>query len=202
MQPTRATIVPVTLDRVRRAALIACAVLVGAATAPVPAAADGPGYGGKANALTVRWRSANRAAGLRVYACGFRGGSPVRVRVGSQAERTVAADPSGAVDVLVGRSATSLTKVTSTALIATTATAGSVSPGTSVLVAGHTPGGELRTLVGSVPPQSAGIGAAGLVPYAGAVVVAGVAAVWYRRRFGAATAAQMQRYRHNARHSA
>lgn len=180
----------------RHPALLLAAAVLGAAVAPSPAQADGPGYGGNADALTVRWQSAAEPAGLTVNALGFRGGAPVRVRVGSADERTVTADPTGAVHLVVPRDAGPPTTV------AASTGAPAVGPGTSVLVAGYTPAGELRTLVGAVPPVATGTGAAQLVPAAVALVALGAFTLWARRRFAGVAAAELRRYRRPARHRA
>ncbi|KUL27698.1 hypothetical protein [Actinoplanes awajinensis] len=170
----------------RRAGLTLAAAVLGVGLAPMPARADGPGYGGDADALTVAWRSAGSGRGLVVSAVGFRSGSAVRVRVGSEAERSVTADPAGAVDMLLTSASTAVTAA--------------AAAGTSVLLTGHTPAGDLRTLIGAVPPGAAGIGVADLVPWAGALALSGIAGLWLRRRFAPAAGGQLRRYRHPGRH--
>ncbi|MFI1991590.1 hypothetical protein [Actinoplanes sp. NPDC020271] len=176
------------LTSARRAGLLLAGALLGAGLTPVAALADGPGYGGTANALTVAWNPGSEQRGVAVYAVGFRSGSPVGVRVGGEAERNVTADPSGAIDMVL--------------TAATAATATAVAGGTVVLVSGHTPAGELRTLVGVVPPEAAGIGVAQLVPWTAAMTGLGSAVLWFRRRCARAAAWQLRRYRHLARHRA
>jgi hypothetical protein len=172
-----------------KAGLSMAAVVLGAGLAPMPAGADGPGYGGNADALTVLWQLDAQRRGLAVYAVGFRGGSAVRVRVGSATERTVTADPYGAVDLLFASPATG------TSVIA-------AATGASVLVTGHTPAGELRTLIGAVPPEMTGRGAVEIIPWVAALAGSVVAGFWLRRRYGSVFLGNVRRYRHPARHRA
>src|SRR6185369_2681711 len=59
------------------------AALLGPWLVPAAAVAEGPGYGGTADAVTVQWQAdTGDGEGLAVYAFGFRGGSPVALRVG------------------------------------------------------------------------------------------------------------------------
>lgn len=174
-------------SRLRKAGVLLAAVLAGAGVAPVPAGADGPGYGGNADALTVLWQADAQQRGLAVYAVGFRGGSPVQIRVGAEQERTVTADAAGAVDLLLASAVTS-----TSAIVAAT--------GASVLVTGHTPAGELRTLIGAVPPQVSATGAAEIIPWLAALAGSLVAGLMLRRRYGSAFSGELRRYRHPARH--
>ncbi|GIE75453.1 hypothetical protein Aph02nite_14030 [Actinoplanes philippinensis] len=222
-------------SRLVKAGLAAAAVVLGAGVAPLPANADGPGYGGNADALTVIWEVNAQRRGLAVYAVGFRGGSSVRVRIGSDAERTVIADQYGAVDLLfIATIATSTSKVkgtwklaaVTTPLTGTPAPSGSASTpsggpsapagastdggvaavsaatGASVLVSGHTPAGELRTLIGAVPPEMTDRGAAELIPWVVALAGSLMAGLWLRRRYAFAVSGNVRRYRHPGRHRA
>ena len=174
--------------RYRRSGQILLAGLaLGAVLAPGAALADGPGYGGTADTLTVQWQAEKASTdGLAVYAVGFRGGSPVQLRVGADAEQTIAADQSGALRVLV---------VNTTAATTTRAEAEDVTvlkvdqtdttrfaAGTSVFALGETPAGDVRRLIGSVPPPAAGRGIQDLAPWAGALALLTATAVWSRRR--------------------
>ncbi|MEV4706331.1 hypothetical protein [Actinoplanes sp. NPDC049316] len=187
----------------RSGPLLLAAALLGAVVSPGAALADGPGYGGTADALTVQWQQpAAGTDGLAVYALGFRGGSPVNLRVGAGAERTVAADASGALRVLVVAAVTPMPAPTAdtTVLPVGAASGGGLSTGTSVLAVGKTPAGDLRTLVGSVPPVTTGRGVQDLAPWGGAAAAMAGAVLWLRRRNAAAAAGLVQRYRHPARH--
>ncbi|UQU62405.1 hypothetical protein COUCH_25640 [Couchioplanes caeruleus] len=190
----------------RSGPLLLAAALLGAVVSPGVALADGPGYGGTADALTVQWQQPADAGGdgLAVYAVGFRGGSPVNLRVGAAAERSVIADASGALRVLVVAGATPAPAPTvdTTVLPVGAGSAARLSTGTSVLAVGKTPTGALRTLVGSVPPPTTGRGVQDLAPWAGAAAAVAGAALWLRRRNAAAAAGVVQRYRHPARHRA
>ena len=141
------------------AAFVLAGAVLGAVLAPGTALADGPGYGGTADALTVEWQAQRDSKELAVYAVGFKGGSPVRLRVGSGAEESIAADTAGALKMLVAQ----------------VGAAGRLTPGTSVVAVGKTPAGALRTLVGSVPPPAAGTGLSDVAPWAAAVALAGAA---------------------------
>ncbi|WP_199512051.1 hypothetical protein [Nucisporomicrobium flavum] len=192
----------------RSGPLLLAAALLGAVVSPGVALADGPGYGGTADALTVQWKQPAGADtdgdGLAVYAVGFRGGSPVNLRVGAAAERSVIADASGALRVLVVAGATPAPAPTvdTTVLPVGAGSAARLSTGTSVLAVGKTPTGALRTLVGSVPPPTTGRGVQDLAPWAGAVAALAGAVLWLRRRNAVAAAGLAQRYRHPARHRA
>jgi hypothetical protein len=154
------------------AAVGALAVLL----APGVAAAEGAGYGGNADALTVRWQdqSGNRTAdgaSLAVYAVGFRAGSAVAVRVGSAAERTVTTDASGAVRILLVSSvaaahAPAAAPEGTVVLPLDTSSVDRLSAGTSVQAVGRTPSNSTRALVGAVPPPPAGNGPQDLVLWA------------------------------------
>ncbi|MEU7907607.1 hypothetical protein [Actinoplanes sp. NPDC049118] len=166
--------------------LLLAASVFGVLTAPGVALADGPGYGGTADALTVQWQP--RAAddeGLAVYALGFKGGSPVSLRVGAAAERTVVADAAGALRVLVVNAASAPAPASTpdtTVLPVTDGSTSRLSSGTSVLAVGKTPAGMTRTLVGSVPPAEAGRGIQDVAMWGGAAAVLGAAVLWSRRR--------------------
>lgn len=179
--------------------MLLATVAFGALFAPAPARADGPGYGGDADSLTVRWQPASGAAGegLAVYAVGFRGGSAVKLRVGAAGEQAVKADPSGALRILVVKAAGITARASELPVLE--AAAGRLSAGTSVLAVGETPAGDRRTLVGAVPPPAAGAGPADVVPWAGSLAVVGGAVLWFRRRTPGVEML-LRRYRHPARH--
>jgi len=187
----------------RRSALLLAAAALGAVGSGGAALADGPGYGGTADTLTVQWQAQAGASaeGLAVYALGFRGGSPVSLRVGSAATTTVTADLSGAVRVLVvgGSAATSTPAAAdATVLPVEYIASGRFASGMVVSAVGRTPAGVIRNLVGAIPPAEAGRGAQDLVGWGAAVALLAGAAGWIRRRgVGRDT---MKRYRHSARH--
>ncbi|GID93823.1 hypothetical protein ACFQFC_07280 [Amorphoplanes digitatis] len=178
--------------------LLAAAAL-GAFTGPGAALADGPGYGGTADALTVQWRPHAAAGdGLAVYALGFKGGSPVNLRVGAAAERTVVADAAGALRVLVVSAAATPAPAPTpdtTVLPVTDGSTDRLSSGTSVLAVGTTPAGAMRTLVGSVPPEQAGRGIQDLAWWAAAAAALGAVAFRYRRRGLATVTGVVERLR-------
>ncbi|MFI5935885.1 hypothetical protein [Actinoplanes sp. NPDC051494] len=176
----------------RSGQLLLVGAALGAILAPGAALADGPGYGGTADTLTVQWQAESKKSdGLAVYAVGFRGGSPVQLRVGADAERTIAADQSGALRVLVvNTEATAPTAAEDTTVLKVDQTSTNrFSAGTSVLALGETPAGDIRRLIGSVPPPEAGRGVQDLAPWAGAVAALAAAAVWARRQGFSLTAA-------------
>jgi hypothetical protein len=184
------------------------AAVLGAVVSPGAALADGPGYGGTADTLTVQWQppEGTSAEGLAVYALGFRGGSPVSLRVGSAPTTTVTADLSGAVRVLVvGGQVASPTPATpapadATVLPVEHVATGRFAAGTVVSAIGETPAGVIRSLVGAIPPAEAGTGVQDVAPWAIALAALAGGAGWLRRRgVGRDT---IQRYRHPARHRA
>ncbi|MFI5495087.1 hypothetical protein [Actinoplanes sp. NPDC051859] len=169
------------------AQLVLAAAVLGAFLAPSAALADGPGYGGTADALTVQWQPPAGATGdgLAVYAVGFKAGSAVNIRVGSDPERPVVADPAGALRVLVlvaSATPTPASTPDTTVLTAAAGAVGRLASGTSVLAVGETPTGVLRTLVGSVPPPDSGRGLQDIAPWAGAAALLSSLVVWTRRR--------------------
>ena len=132
--------------------------VLAAALAVFPAAqanAEGAGYGGNADKLTVQWQSQS----LDIFGVGFRAGSTVSVRVGSAAERVVTAEPDGSLRL-------GLTTLEQQA-------ADHRSAGTSALALGTSPAGTVVTLVGAIPPAAEGRGAQDLTFWA----LAGAAAV-------------------------
>ncbi|WP_158647409.1 hypothetical protein [Actinoplanes sp. ATCC 53533] len=159
----------------RSAPLLLTAAVLAAVGYPGAALADGPGYGGTADTLTVQWQQPEGASaeGLAVYALGFRGGSPVSLRVGSAPTTTVNADLSGAVRVLVVGQSPAPATPASTAPLATPAStdaavlpveyisSGRFASGMVVSAVGRTPAGVIRNLVGAIPPAEAGRGRAG-----------------------------------------
>ncbi|BFU44715.1 hypothetical protein [Krasilnikovia sp. MM14-A1004] len=194
------------LTRFRRSAplLMAAGTLVAVLT-PGVALADGPGYGGTADALTVQWQGAQSRDGLAVYAVGFRAGSSVAVRVGSSPDRKVATDAFGGLRVLmVAAGATAPAEpATGTAVVAVdTPSGGKLSSGTVVQAIGQTPAGSVRTLVGAVPPPAAAGGAHTLIPWAGfAAVLVGIGVLMRRLRPArAATAGDVRGHRYAPRH--
>jgi hypothetical protein len=171
---------------------------------PAGARTDGPGYGGTADAVTVQWRAdAGRDEGLAVYAFGFRGGSPVALRVGAAADRTIYADAAGRLRVLVVDQADRASAEPApglTVLAVDTGAVGQLSPGVSVQATGRDPAGAVRTLVGAVPPPPAGYGVQDVVPWVAALAVL-VGIGWSarraaRRRLGPT----LRRYQRPARH--
>lgn len=140
-------------------------------------AAEGPGYGGNADELTVTWEESPdvQAAGeglgisgggpeLAVFGLGFRGKSEVSVSVGETGTLETRVDQTGTLEAVVPSVRASNTP----------------EPGTSVIVIGRAPSGAIRTLVGAVPPLPSGTSPADLVPFAvlsGLVVVLVVGAV-------------------------
>ncbi len=114
--------------------------------------------------LTVAWTDGNTR--LRVIGVGFRGRSPVRVRIGSEPWREVRADTNGTVVVDVP-----LDQVA----------AGQ--PGTSIILTGRVSSGAARTLLSAVPPVASADGPIERLPWAiGGTVAAAVLLTLYRIR--------------------
>ena len=156
-------------------ALCGLLVILGALFAPAPAVADGPGYGETADEVTVQWvAEAGDTAGLALYAVGFGAGSPVVLRVGAAADRTVHADQTGALRVLMVNAADAgdARPATGTAVVPVDAdTAGKLSTGFSVAAIGRDPAGGIRTLVGTIPPPATGNGVQDVAPWVVLAVV-------------------------------
>lgn len=181
--------------------------MLGVLLAPAAAMAEGPGYGGTADAVSVQWQAgADRAEGLAVYAVGFRSASSVTLRVGAAADRTVYADAAGALQVLVVRGADLAGADSSpgmTVLSVDMGTAGRLSPGMSVQLVGPNPAGGTRTLVGAVPPPPAGNGVQDAAPWVALAVVTAVlmgSGLLTRLPGAARLAPTVRRYQHPARH--
>jgi hypothetical protein len=165
---------------VRRAAAACATALL--ALWPAVAHADGPGYGGTADRLSVHWAgpSGPTAAGARgeggsgsgslvVSGLGFRGLSTVSIQVGDRGAARTRSDEVGEVRIQVP-----------TAHLAT-------APGTSVIAIGRAPSGTTRTLIGAVPPRGHGPSPTDLVVgLAGGLAMLLIAARggagWLRRR--------------------
>ncbi|GAA3338445.1 hypothetical protein GCM10020358_18530 [Amorphoplanes nipponensis] len=185
--------------------MLLTAATLGALGAEGAALADGPGYGGTADALTVQWQPPEdtRSEGLAVYAVGFRGGSTVSLRVGSADTRAVTADPSGAVRVLVvDRNAVAPAPAgADTVLLPIEHVAGGqFAAGMTVSAVGETPAGVIRNLVGAIPPPEAGPGVQDVLRWGVALALAAGGVGWVRRRGPGGNL--IQRYRHPARHRA
>jgi MYXO-CTERM domain-containing protein len=182
--------------------LLLAASTLGALAGPGAALAEGPGYGGNADTLTVQWQRPTSGEGLGVYALGFKGGSPVSLRVGAAAEQSIVADAAGALRVLVVSAASTPAPAPTpdtTVLPVTGGAAGGLASGMSVLAVGTTPAGAMRTLVGSVPPAEAGWGIQDVAPWGAAAAVLGGAVFWSRRRgLPTMTAALQRRLRRSA----
>lgn len=168
--------------------------------------AEGPGYGGTADAVSVQWQdSADRADALAVHAVGFRGASPVALRVGAAADQTVYADSAGALRILVVSAAGPVDAERAagmTVLPVDISAAGRIAPGMSVQLIGRNPAGGIRTLVGAVPPPAAGNGVQDVVPWAALAVIAAVlmGSGWVSRPVPDGLRPTLRRYQHPARH--
>jgi len=139
--------------------LCGAVALAGVLLTPAAAAAEGPGYGGTADAMTVQWQTEpSSTEGLTVDAAGFRADSPVVLRVGSAADQTAVADAIGTLHLLVvsAADAVRVRPAAGLTVVQLAAATGRFSTGLSVQAVGHDPAGGIRTLVGSVPPRAAG----------------------------------------------
>lgn len=118
---------------------------------PAVAQADGPGYGGSADRLSVSWAAGSGGSAalpgggggsgadlLVVTGLGFRGLSAVSLQVGNRGAAVHRSSDVGSVRIEVPSSEVP------------------TAPGTSVIAIGRAPSGTTRTLVGAVPPRSHG----------------------------------------------
>jgi hypothetical protein len=150
--------------------LLAAAVTLVLLASPGVAAAEGPGYGGKADKLVLKRKDKQQGKGsdsageLAVFGVGFRGGSKITLRIGSGEDKAAVADESGALRVLVN---------------------GSAHAGTTIVAVGQTPSGSAWTLVGSVPSEEAASGpqdfTSWIIAGLGALALAGGFAARLRR---------------------
>lgn len=143
MHPQRPPVIASLRSSTRRRsspALLAVVVALVVLATPGVAAAEGPGYDGRADRLVLKWRenaadrAQERARGLEVFGRGFRGGSEVTLRVGAGVERTAVADATGTVSLVVDEHA---------------------HPGATIVAVGQAPSGTAWTLLGSVPSEGA-----------------------------------------------
>lgn len=206
LQPERGTLNTMSVRRPYRSTpVLLAAVAFGAVVCPGVALADGPGYGGTADALTVQWQppQGTGADGLAVYALGFRGGSPVILRVGSAAATTVTADLSGAMRVVVvdeSAAPPAAAGADAAVLPVEQVASGRFAAGTTVSAIGETPAGVIRNLIGAIPPPEAGTGVQDVARWGAVAALLAGGVGWIRRR--GAGAAMLTRYVHPARHRA
>lgn len=140
-----------------------------------PAAAEGPGYGGTADTLSLAWVNSPAQAmtapsagdRLRVEGIGFRANSAVSVRIGAAEATSADADGIGTVVLTIA--------------------VGQVDgdPGTVAVAVGRTPAGSVHTLLGAVPPRSSGFPVQTVITWlaVGGLLVIGLTA-WRGRRRG------------------
>jgi hypothetical protein len=199
--------------RARRRPLPALLVVAFVGLLPVglasPAQAEGPGYGGGAEALTVSWQDqgSGDAPKEQPKALGGVGGGRGVVTVGGRAPDatvtgsglTLVVDGVGyrgrsEVEVRVGSAAPFTARVdqTGTLDVGVPATsAESTTTGTSVVATGRSPSGTSMTLVGAIPPRPAGVGPVDLVPWVSAALALGAAGVWLVGRLRPASASEI-----------
>ncbi|MBT8226326.1 MAG: hypothetical protein HKP61_11335 [Dactylosporangium sp.] len=123
---------------VRRVRLAVLSGMLAALLTPSAAVAEGPGYGGNAHQLGVRWKSKKSKKRIVIAGVGFRAHSRVLLRMGDADERRAVADETGTVRAVVD----------------TGEQRARLASGSSVLAVGQTPGGTTLTLVGFVPSES------------------------------------------------
>jgi hypothetical protein len=151
-------------------ALLAVVAALAVLLSPGTAAAEGPGYGGGADELKVKWNKGKNRT-IVIHGVGFGAGSVILVRLGSGDERSVVADPNGVLRLVVD--------------------AAVFASGVSILAAGRSPSGTALTLVGSVPREPDEGGLTDVLEWlvVGVAALAGVGGVAGRRRRPAAVAA-------------
>ena len=170
------------LSVVAAGCVVAASGLLGASAAY----ADGPGYGGNAGELTVKWTETAEAIpaappdvpgegetgpdpnkiglqdasqALTILGMGFRASTEVRIQVGDIANVQRKTDQTGTL-----------------ALDVPASEVGPDAPGASVLATGLSPSGTTRTLVGSVPPKPSGVGPQNIIPWVAGVFAVGALA--------------------------
>lgn len=168
--------------------------------------AEGPGYGGTADQLSVTWVETQPLAMAAEYMGdppgvpppGSSGGDP---NVIDSSAAGPALDVSGVgfrsqsnVSVRVGGGPTEerRTDVSGSLRMKVPADISSqLQPGASVLAIGPSPSGTRRTLVGSIPPRPSGVGPADILPWLGLLVFsgAGVFVIVKRRKASAQSTA-------------
>lgn len=183
----------------RAAGALVIGVAVGAMAAPAHAAAEGPGYGGKADKLDVSWSQNSEV----VTAAGpDKPGAPVPDSLDGPA----AVDPNmlstgspgpeltvfgvgfrgnSDVNLRVGGGKEFEVRVDSAGTLQIDVPredSTQAQPGTSVLALGRGPAGATRTLVGAVPPLPSGTSPAQFVPWVAGIAAAVAGGVWLRRR--------------------
>lgn len=191
------------MRRFMSVAAASCIVVTSGLVGASAARADGPGYGGNAGDLTVKWTETSEAISaappdvpgqgetgpdpnkiglqdanqaLTILGMGFRASTAVRIQVGDIANVERKSDQTGTL-----------------ALDVPAAEVGPNAPGASVLATGLSPSGTTRTLVGSVPPKPSGVGPQNIIPWIAGVFAVGALAYagqGARKRRAEARAAQ------------
>ena len=174
-------------------------VAVGAAFAAASLAhAEGPGYGGSADRLSVTWGPASTAptaplpgsaATTQTTTGGGRGTSVVMPAsdLSSPGLQVTGVGFRGlsSVSVRIGDAATFSARADDTGTLAVSivpASADATSVGTSVVAIGRAPSGTSKTLIGSVPPQPTSSGPIDAVPWITVVVLVGLTGSSVARR--------------------
>ena len=176
----------VSMRRFLSVAAASCIVVTSGLVGAGAAHAEGPGYGGNAGDLTVKWTETSEAISaappdvpgqgetgpdpnkiglqdanqaLTILGMGFRASTAVRIQVGDIANVERKSDQTGTL-----------------ALDVPAAEVGPDAPGASVLATGLSPSGTTRTLVGSVPPKPSGVGPQNIIPWIAGVFAVGALA--------------------------
>jgi len=160
----------------------------------VPAQAEGPGYGGTAGGLDIRWEAPGSSPGaIPAVLTTSRGGARAfAARIGAAEQPRIQQD---VLDLTVrglgfrAKSAVTVRLGGNSSLVVRADTAGSLAvsidgsqlggtdPGVSIMALGRNPAGTQVVLLGSVPPTPGGTGPMALIPW----VLLAVVLVWLAR---------------------
>ena len=172
-------------------------VLVTAVPVAAAGAAEGPGYGGKADKLDVSWSQETE-----VVTAAAADGAPVPQSLdiaGGPDPTLLSAGPAGPqlsvfgvgfrgksdVNLRVGSGRPLDVRVDDAGTLeieVPRSDSAEAQPGTSVLAQGRGPSGATRTLVGAVPPLPSGTSPAQFVPWLAAIGLVVMAGFWVRAR--------------------
>lgn len=183
----------------RRRGVTVLVLLVAMAASPIaPAMAEGPGYGGSAAGLDVRWEAPGTSSGALRAVVLSNGGSArsagARMPTGDQPRiqqdvldltvRGLGFRAKSAVTVRLGGGDSVVVRADTAGSLAVaidSAQLEGTDPGVSVMAVGRNPSGTQVVLLGSVPPTPGGTGPMSLVPWAALAAAMAGLALWTRR---------------------
>jgi hypothetical protein len=177
----------------RRRVATAVVLVALSASGLAPAQAEGPGYGGTADGLDIRWEAQGSSPGAipavltsssgggRAFAAHIRAADPPRIQqdVLDLTVRGIGFRAKSAVTVRLGGNSSLVVRADTAGSLAVAIDGSQLEgtdPGVSIMALGRNPAGTQVVLLGSVPPAPGGTGPMALIPWVLlAVVLAGLA---------------------------